>query len=159
MEEIEGKAIDTILEKGVDFTVKRTGFLRLFSKTKTYHIAPPALGCLLEISKLSLSVDIDEDRVTADPWGESWAIISATDDRLAKVLAVAILHSRIKIKLFTKILAKQLMWQLTTRQLINAVSLVLMASNPGDFLNTIRLIRTTKSLTTPKNLSPDEHGG
>lgn len=155
----EQQAVDQILEHGFSFKTSRTGILRLFGKTKQYHVKPPSLGTLLRIAKIAHGLELDEEKLSEAPVSEAFASIAKNGKKPAKVLAIALCGKRSKYGFLVWYYTYVLQNELTPRQLFNAVSLLVMASDPGSFLNTIRLIGQTRTMTTPKNLSPEEHGG
>lgn len=158
MDSPQERTIDTILEHGVEFTATENLLFGLYHRKKTYHVKQPTLSCLLQIAKLTDKLELDEDMIAENPMGEAWNVILSNTRLMSMILATMILGTPLKIRLFRRILAVRLRNSLTPKQLINAVLMVVQVSNPGDFLNSIRLIRGV-TMTLPKNLSRDIQGG
>lgn len=149
------KAIEALLENGTVFEADRKGFLRHFSPKMRLRLAPPTLGVLYTMSGHFVSMEVDEDRVEAEPIPYSFILAEKNCSKLARALAAAVLAGRWRIRLFGRVVASYLMWQLTPRQLLRMTVLVLSMCGTADFINSIRLIKGTR-LTEPKAERPVE---
>ena len=62
MEEVEIKAVDTILDKGVRVPIPTPFFLRVIGLTQFgVTVRRPVIGTMLRISKLFVQLQIEED--------------------------------------------------------------------------------------------------
>jgi len=137
-----------LIEKGVQFKVKKQSLLKYLSKNqeRNFIIQQPFLGTLDLISELFLKINFDEELIKANPLSESKLLVSKTAKICSLVVAISVLNNRILIKLFSKILASYFLWRLKPSDLFNIALIINQINNYGDFTNSIRLmsiIRTT----------------
>ena len=155
---VEQLAAETILERGIRVNVPSPRFFKLFGKKEVgLVIKQPYLGTLMHMSRLCLKAgfnldDVDEGKVDA-----AFGLMEKHGRTVAKIVAVIILNSKFKIRLFSNILSYWLLWKMKPRKLVEMVILLITLSGVQDFTTSIRLIRRMKT-TTPKNLSPMEQG-
>lgn len=143
---------NVLIEKGMKFTVKKQSFLKYFSKTKdrTFVVEQPFLGTLDIISALFLSINFDEKLLEENFLSSSKEIVSRSVKTCALVVAVAVLNSQFKIKLFSKLLAQYLLWRMRPSDLMKMSIIIHKINNYGDFINSIRLMSTIRT-TAPQN--------
>jgi len=151
-------AAETILESGVRVKLPAPLFLRVFGKKEiSVVIRQPYLGTLMHLSRLSLKADFDLDGIDQGKLDEAHKLMAEHGPTIARMAAVVILNGKLKIRLFSGLLANYLLWKLKPRRLIEVVILIITLSGVQDFTTSIRLIRSMK-MTTPKNLSPQDQG-
>ncbi len=137
---IEGQAVDTMLGKGISFKV---GLFR-FTMQQSY------LGTLLNISKYVTQLKLNDLQLDgAGAVGTVYASIPENAKLLCRIIAIATLNNRLKIKLFSGLLSKYLLWRLKPDRLLSLISVVIVLNNAGAFTNSIRLIHTLR-MTAPK---------
>jgi hypothetical protein len=147
---IEKRAIDTMIDQGVYFELPRRGISRMiYRKPRKVLINQPYLGTLDYLTREYLAIDFDEAKLQENPLYESRVIASKSCKQMARIVAIAVLNSRWKIKLFTRPLANYLMWRLTPKTLLNLCILITTMNNVQDFTNSIRLISGART-TTPR---------
>lgn len=158
----EEQVVDALLNKGVEFKVEKKGLISLFSKTKrtrNFIIQQPYLGTLYALTGLYFKAQFKEDEFKEDPLGASRTLARRSAKIMCEVVAVAVLNNEIKIKLFSKILARYFFWRLKPDTLLQIILIIASLNNTLDFTNSIRLIQVLKT-TTPRNqVSPDDNGG
>lgn len=147
--EKERKAIDTLLEKGLYFDVPRWNLFNKYRKPRLFKIKQPKLGTLDYLSRLYLSMEIDESKIKEDPLKESRLLAYSHVKTASKVVAIAVLNSLIGIKLFTNILAFYFRWKITPSKLYQLTLIINTLSNTSDFINSIRLMSLVRT-TAPK---------
>lgn len=147
----EKHAAEILLDRGVAWPIVAPLFLRLFGK-KTIAISVKALklGTLLELSRLYTSLGITE----AD-FKSQHELIQKNLKTVCIIVAIAILNSKIRIKLFAKPFAGFIERQFTANMLLEVMIFIATYSGVGSFSNTIRLLGDL-SITAPKNLSPKD---
>lgn len=152
-EEIEKRAAETLLGRGVAWPVPAPWWMRILGK-KTLKITVKALylGTNLEISRKYLSMSLTEEKLK-----DIHKLVSDHTDDICIIAAMAMLNRKLPIKLFSKGLAKYLKWHLTDNMLLEVMIFIVALSSLSSFSNTIRLIGDLKA-TSPKNLSPEEQG-
>lgn len=125
--ELQQQAAEAMLSEPVRFEVKGLG---------KFEIKPLKLGTLISISKEALKIDKPRDKATIVS-----IIAQAESARPAsKIVAKAILNSRWKIKLFSGVLAKTLLWSLTPVELNQLVNIIINQSNAGFFFSSMTLL-------------------
>ncbi|MBW6491955.1 MAG: hypothetical protein K0B15_12260 [Lentimicrobium sp.] len=156
----ESKAVDTLLNEGAIFTVEARGLLRLFGKKSIrIHIKQPYLGTLLLISKEYLKIHLDETKLAESAYQNSYMLVPENAKRIALIVSYAILNNRLKIKLFSTLLAKWLMWRINPGKLFKVMTIVVMISNVASFTNSIRLIQAFRMMKPKEeSLSRDSTG-
>lgn len=154
----EQLAAERILENGVRVKVPAPFFLRVFGKKQVgLLIRQPYLGTLMHISRLALKAGFDFDKIDSGDMDAAHRLISEHAGTASKIVAVAILNSKIKIKLFAGILSGWLNYKIKPRKLAEIIMTIVLLSGIQDFTSSIRLIRSLR-VTAPKNLSPAEQG-
>ena len=144
----ESLELDLLLDRGTVFKVTKTSWLSKLSKKKEreFFIKQPYLGTLDILSGLYVSMKVDEGELDKDPMGESKRLVRRSAKTCAMVVAVAVLNSKWKIKLFAKIYANYFMWHVTPQYMWKLAITINNMSNLSDFTNSIRLMsgaRTT----------------
>jgi len=145
----EIKAIDTLLQNGIIVDIGK----RKFTISQSY------LGTIFTISHIAITMGIDEEKIKDNPIGESRDIAVSHAKKMARIVAIAILNNKWKIRLFESVLANFLFWKLTPGELRNISETVMTLNNMGDFMNSIRLISGRRMTEPKKNLSPGDSGG
>lgn len=147
---LEEKAADAILSKGTKFTIRGLG---------RFTMNPLYLGTLVSISKEALKIEIEARKGIT-----MLNIIASTKKNAlpaARIIAKAILNSKIKIALFSSVFARMLYWKLTPSELDNLVTLVIKNSEADFFFNStillsgMRVMAPTKETTASGEQLPD----
>lgn len=161
---VQQQSADTILERGVRFKIPAPFLLRLLGKkTVSLTIYRPRMGTLIYMSRISAGLTADLQRIADGSLNEAYTLIDTHGELVAQWLAVAILNKRWKIRLFTRMLTRRIVWGLSAARLSELFVLVAMLSGVKDFTNIIRYLNTMNILT-PKtsdgngNLSHNESG-
>lgn len=150
----EKHAAEILLNRGVTWPVPAPWFLRILGKKKMkITVRALKLGTLLELSYLYAAMGIKEDDLKKDPHG----LIRSHLKSVCLAVAISILNSRIRIKLFAKPLARFILKRFTANMLLEVMIFIATYSGITSFLSTIRLIGDL-SVTAPKNLSPEDQG-
>lgn len=150
--EIERKALNTLLEKGVYFEIPG----RLFFRRKTWRltIRQLLLGTIDHLSDLYLQIDIDEEKIKEDPQREARRLSGQYAKLMARVVAIALLNSYLGIKLFSGILSRYLLWKINPQRLFELTIAIKTLSNTGDFIASIRSLSLVRT-TTPREEQPE----
>jgi hypothetical protein len=153
-ENTEKRAAEVLLDRGVSWPVQAPWFLRIFGKKKVrLSVRALKLGTLLELSLLYAEMGIDPEDMKNNPH----ELIRKHLKTVCRITALCILNSEVKIKLFTKPLARYIRWAFTGNMLFEVMFFIITYSAVKSFSNTIRLIGDL-SMTAPKNLSPKDQG-
>jgi len=159
MKNTEEKATDILQNKGIKFSIPRKSLFRHLKKNRELTIRPSYLGTLYEISRLAIKLNFDEKLIENDPFYESRVLIEKHVKSMALIVAIAVLNSQFKIKLFKGILSWYLYWHLTPEMLFSLSLQVVELNNLQDFMSSIRSARGWR-ITQPKSdLSPTGNGG
>lgn len=140
--ETEVKAVDTLLNTGLKF---KAGWF-------TFLIKQSYLGTLLHISNIYLQMAIDEEKLKNLAYQGSFTLVPENAERVARIVAVSVLNSKWKIKLFARPLTKYLLWKLTPGKLFKVMGMVLILNNTASFTNSIRLIHTFRMMKPKEDL-------
>jgi hypothetical protein len=154
MSEIEIKAGATILDESKRFSIKTHGLLRVIGiKRLRFGIKGLYLGTLILISKEITSITIKDGNGIA----QATSAMEMNSKIMARIIALAILNNRLKIRLFKRILTSFLLWSLNAKNLSDLVHLVLDQMNVLDFFSSIVSIGGLNILKK-KETSPKDEG-
>ncbi len=151
----EKHAAEILLNRGVAWRVPSPWFLRILGrKTVKIRVKALKLGTLLELSLLYASAGITAEDLSKKDQDE---IIRSYMKPVCMITAVCILNSWLRIKLFTKPVARFIRWRFSGNMLLEVMIFIATFSGYTSFLNTIGLIRDLK-ITTPPDPSPESRG-
>ena len=93
---VERQALNTLLSRGLYFEIPG----RLFFKRHTWKVTirQQLLGSLDYLTDLYLQIDIDEDKIKANPEKEARRLAGQHAKLMARVVAIAFLNSKWKIR-------------------------------------------------------------
>ncbi len=140
---LEQQELEDLLDKGVEFEVKKRKFL----------IKKPYLGTLDLMSDLALKIAY-EDEIISGENGVNYAreVVVSTAKHYSLLVAIVVLNSKWKIKFFAKLLAKWLYWNIKADDLKKLAQIVLEDDSVVNFLLSIRLISGLKRTTKPNQI-------
>lgn len=160
MSEIEKKAADTLTEQGVYFETQTEGLLRLIKKSRKWYIKPSKLGTLYKCTSIYLRNELNGEKMNENPRKAANELAVSACKDYAEIIAIAILNSKWKIKLFSKILAGHFYWKLEPKDLYEIMVQIVTANDIVAFINTIKLTSGIAQIVAPKEkMSPDVQGG
>ncbi|PLK44407.1 hypothetical protein [Emticicia sp. TH156] len=144
---------DVLINRGVQFTVPKRSILRYFSKQKlrTFTIEQPYLGTLDTLSHLFLSIEFNEEMLSENALAEAKRITAESAKKCAMAVAVSVLNSKWKIRLFAGLLANYFLWHIQPSKLIQLTIYINQINNLGDFISSIRLMSATRT-TAPHRI-------
>jgi hypothetical protein len=137
------------LQRGVKFKIAAPWYLRWLRKTLTLTLRSPYQGTLMRASAYYLSTGLKEHQLEDITVEQSLALMNVHGKALTMAVATAVLNGYWKGKLFTKILARYLRWNLTAQQISALVTALLIHGGTSDFMNTTRSVRMLRA-TKPK---------
>jgi len=163
--QIRQDAIDSILEKGVDFTITIQNKnilhkLNLIPAERKFVIFPIKMGTLLKISKILL--DLDTDELVGAMKNENKEInlldlgaknIIENKDKWIKMIAYGIINSE---KEPSKNLIRFLNENLTTKEGLKLMTVVVQQMDVNPFLASLVSIKGMNLLQTRKKATPGE---
>mgnify|MGYP003604606284 CR=1 FL=1 len=151
--DIEKKAANLILKRGVKVQVLAPLFLRLFGKkTMTITVRAPKSLTLVRIAEKYLSMRIENTNDLTLP--ESFQLLKFHSFKMTEIIAICLLDSTLKMWRM-KILARFLSRKLTQEEINYLFHLIIVYGGVEDFINTIRLMEAVR-ITKPMNLSPEQ---
>lgn len=141
----EGNELKVLLDKGITFKAGK----------KEYLIKQPYLGTLDYLSDEYLKLDIDIHTINQSEdffqrFNEQKRIIKPNVKIAAKVVAIAVLNSRWKIKLLSGIYSRIFLWNLTPELLLKLVEIIIQSSNLKDFTSSIIYLSISPRTTAPQ---------
>ena len=151
--DIEKKAAEILLKRGVKVPVTAPLFLRIFRrKTINLIITSPTSNTYLRISHKFLKMDVNPDRDI--DLKEAYEVYVKHGKKESEILALALLNS-----FFLYWLHKPFAWwlrcKITEAEINYLYQLIVVYGGIQDFINTIRIIHSTR-MTKPMNLSQKE---
>lgn len=163
--QIRQDAIDSILEKGVDFTItiqnkNILNKLNLTPSKRKFVIFPIKMGTLLKISKILL--DLDTDELVGAMKNEDKEInlldlgaknIIENKDKMIKMIAYGIVNSE---KEPSKNLIKFLNENLTAKEGLKLMTVIVQQMDVNPFLASLVSIKGMNLLQTKKKETPGE---
>ena len=136
--------------------VKAPWYLRMFGiQKKRFKIHPLYLGTLVFIGKFIPKIDINKVKFESHPMTEVLEKMPLNGVIMAKIVAVSVLNSRIKILLFYRMYQRYFLWHITPADLKILTVLVLQQTNVQDFIYSIVSLKGL-DVVSPKGTSP--HG-
>lgn len=137
---LEQGEVDSILDRGIEFTVRK----------KKFVITKPFLGTMDIASELCLKMAYDEDRLTGDETTlAAHEIVAKSAKNSALLISVMVLNSKFKIRWFSKMLAKWFYWNMQAVELKKLAQIIIEDSSIVDFILSIRLVAGMRRTTKP----------
>jgi len=132
----EKSELDSLIGAGMSFEIGKRKFI----------IREPYLGTLDLLSRLFVDMSFDDEKMKDNPLQESKMLAARVAKDCAKVVAVAVLNGRWRIRLFSRILTGYFYWKAKPSVMLKLALIVNTMCNFGDFTTSIRLmsgVRTT----------------
>lgn len=142
--EKERKTYAALINKGLDFTVERTG---LFGKgrKRTFHIKQLYLGTMDLVSETFAKMEIDEVKISEDPIAEGRRLEHLYAREMARIVALAVLNGKWKIRFFARFYTSYFLWRINPTKLYQLAMIINTLSNTPDFVNSIRLLSIVRT--------------
>jgi len=158
--EIQRKAAETIIERGVRVKLPAPRFLRLLGKkTISVTIHRPTLRTMFTALSFALKEGFSIDGLAEGKTDAALKLIVNHSQTVCQIVAVHLLNDKWLIRLFSRPLSRWLFSKLNNGLLLDISVTIVLLSRYQDFTTTIRLFKgLTMNLTTPKNLSPEGEG-
>lgn len=155
---IEQLAADTLLDRGARMQVRAPFWLRCLGKRRvTLTITSPYEGTLLRVASYYLSTGISGDALDNISQEQALRLLALHGGTISKAVACAWLNGYWKGKLFTKPVAAWLRWHAKPEEMLTLLYLVINHGGLQAFIDTTRLLRTTR-ITAPKQLGQKDKG-
>lgn len=148
---IEQRATDTILQKGVKIPLRAPWPFRLFGKKKIYvTITSPFEGTMHRVASYYLRTGITSDELDDITTEQALALNLKHGREINRAVATAILNGYITGWLFVRPLAWYLKWHAKPQDLFAIIGLIILYGGTEDFINTTRSVRTMR-LSVPRS--------
>ncbi len=147
----EKKIVNVLLKGGVAVPITAPFFLRLFKKNKQLVVQLPRVDVLVKIADLWLSIEQDVDKELS--LTDAFTLVKEHTKTISKIVAWCVVNNP-KRAWQVSFVAKQLR-KLSANDLMQLYQIVILYGGLEDFINTIRLVGTTR-ITAPMNQSPEE---
>ncbi len=142
--EKERKTYAALINKGLDFTVDRSGLFRK-RKPRTFHIKQLYLGTMDLVSEAFSRLEIDEVALAEDPLAEGRRLEHLHAREMARIVALAVLNGKWKIRLFGRLATSYFLWRVNPTKLYQLAMIINTLSNTPDFVNSIRLLSIVRT--------------
>lgn len=154
--EVQQRAADVLLDRGVRVKLPAPFWYRLLGKRYQHHILHrPKLGTLVAMSRVSAQIELDFDKLTDGTFREAYAVVDRYGALVARWVAIALLNDRRSIERMADRLANRLLWGLTTEQLAELFTVVVLLSGVQDFLTTIRFVQQSNVMRRRTEMSQE----
>ncbi len=141
--EKERKTYAALINRGLNFTVDRTGLFR--RKPRTFHIKQLFLGTMDLVSEAFAKMEIDEVALAEDPIAEGRRLEHLHAREMARIVALAVLNDKWKISLFARFYTSYFLWRINPSKLYQLAMIINTLSNTPDFVNSIRLLSIVRT--------------
>jgi|SRR5690554_258098 len=150
---MELKAADTILDRGVRFTMPAPFLIRLL-RLNRIRVKPLRSGAILEFSRVVLRHKLHDLNSEA-----TFDQMVKNIEPLAECLAIAVLNNEFKIKWFTGIYTRWFLWRCHYIQLMEMFAVLSKLNQAHDFtIITKFFCQQTTSMMSPRNLGQQANG-
>lgn len=140
MQEVELKATETLLDKGVKIYFKAPLFFRMFrKKTIALTLRNPSIGTTVRCSRYYLKVGLTPEQSKAIEFNELLSAQASKSYLFARLVACALLNSRFWGWLLTKPLAYYIVGNIEMKRLCKVVEILIIQGGIEDFTNIIGL--------------------
>lgn len=120
------EAADLLLDRGMRFTISDAPVLIKAMRMNRFNIRPLKAGTIIEIVRLVILYELESV--------ENEAAANGKLAEIAEVVAVAILNDRKKIKRYTRIVKRLLLWKVTASTLFRIYFVVSRINKVSDFM-------------------------
>ena len=151
-----------LLEKGVKFTIPVRGlFARLTGKKeRSFCMYQSYLGTLLHLHKVYTSIQIDEQAMDGLSWMNEGKKSYRHARKLAKIVAIAYLNSRWKIRLLSGFYTWYFLYRITPEKMLGLVKMIIVdMNNMQDFIVSIKFAAIAPMTASKAEMSPADNGG
>lgn len=136
----EREQLRILLDEGLDFE----------ADGKKYHIQQPYLGTLDYLSREFLNLSINRDLLGEHAnymqiFDEQKRMASVNVKTCARIVAIAVLNSKWKIKLLTPWYAQMFLWSVKPDDLMKLTNIILQSMNLRDFTSSIALLSINRT--------------
>lgn len=145
--------LDRMLDKGLSFDVPKRSILKYFSKDKKRLITiyKPFLGTMDYLADARLKLNINDSQLTGvNIMYEKNVIIKDNSTLMCRIIAIAWLNCRWKIKLFTGVLAWYFKGRLDSQKIKGVTALIEQLENAAPFISSIVSTSGNPRATEPK---------
>lgn len=146
------KAAETILDRGVRFIMPAPVLLK-WMRLNRITVRPLRPGTILEISRVVVSNELEEALMLTE-----FSQLEKSIEPLTKCIALSVLNGKLKIRLFSRILTKMLLWKLDTLQLLEMFIRIKELNAVTDFMSITGFYCQQAQMMTKPNLG-QENGG
>lgn len=150
-DKIRRKAAALLLERGIRYTIKDAPVLWRLFRLNRIHIRPLYAGTIAEMSILVDQYGLDDVKTPDEAAGQASAI--------AHNIAVALLNNRRKIRLFSGVLTRLLLWKIPAVVLADIFANLAEVNRVLDFtIITGYLSGQTAAMMSPRDPGQKEKG-
>lgn len=158
----EIKQLDSLIHKGLAFTVEKKGLSKILSrkKEKEFILQEFTLGVLDLLSAEFIQLQIDDEKLNENPIAFTNELINSHSKRMARIIAIAVLgtscvvwenplkwaYNHVLILKYTRYFYKRI----KPSKMIQIVQIIRELMNLGDFISSIRLMSGVARTTLPK---------
>lgn len=144
-------AASILLDRGVQFTISNAPWYWRLLRINRIHIRPLRAGTIMEISRMIDESELSEIHIQLDA--------NIKLDVITRIIAMAVLNGKYKIKFFSGILSRMLLWKVPAHVLKQIYRHIAKLNKVTDFMNiTIYFGIQTEMMMSPKNTGQEKEG-
>ena len=146
-EDLEQEQLDVLLKNGYPFTVDLVFGIKWECKIRHSY-----LGTIDHLTQHFIKMDFNEAMLSVDTNNEVKYMAYRNSKRCAKIIALATLNSYFKIKFFSWIFSKIILWGVSSDKLFELSTVITEQSNFANFIRSIRLLNLVPRITSPNRI-------
>ncbi len=141
-----------ILNFGFTFDLPKRSFLKYLpgKKTRRFKIKKFVLNTMDHLADEKLSLSINMVKLDENPLNEKNLIIKQNNKLLSNIVAIALLNSEWKIKLFKKWLSRYINKRINPALLLDVCNGIDVMEDAGNFISSTVLMGGNSRTSTPK---------
>lgn len=140
-QEAEQNEIDTLIDRGMEFKVGKRSFV----------IHQPYYGTLDHLANIFIKMEVNMDKLDEDGALEAKKMAAKYSKLCAEAVAVAVLRTKWRIRLFKRPLAQYFYWHITPRTMRELARRINAMLNMLDFTHSIVSMSATRT-TMPETM-------
>jgi len=144
-------AANMLLDRGVRYIISDAPLIWKLLRLNRIQIRPLKAGTIMEISRIIDENKLDEIKDNS----ETKEILES----VACLIAIAVLNNKLKIKYFTPLFSKFILWKIPAKIMFSIFYHIIQANNLADFMSITRYFgHQAQMMMNPKNMGQQQTG-
>lgn len=151
--ELEKKELDSLIERGVKWSCKKTSISRFIgNKEREFTIKPFSLGLILMLSAEFKKISFDPNKLQENWLSESKRLMETAPVPLSRIIMISVLRNKTMIKFFGNWVAEYFLNRVEPKQLLDLSLIINQMCNPQDFILSIKYLSVHQMIIKPPHL-------